>query len=137
MPNAPTNSADTIRNLDADTLEPIAANALAAIIDAGVQALIAEPWRVGRIIGGAQNLDIDALAARTARRRRATPADLNQAIALAQLKRALKSPLFGAAWADWRMGATGEQASAPGRAPPGSNTSEAGAACGDNASLIA
>jgi hypothetical protein len=137
MPNAPPNSADNTRNPGADALEPIAANALAAIIDAGVQALIAEPWRVGRIIGGAQNLDIDALAARTARRRRATPADLNQAIALAQLSRALKSPLFRSAWANWRIGAAGEQAQASGLAARASNTSETDAARGDNASLIA
>jgi hypothetical protein len=50
---------------------------------------------------------------------------------------ALRSPLFGAAWANWRMGATGEQAQASGLAARASNTSETGAARGDNASLIA
>jgi hypothetical protein len=137
MSNAPANSSDTTPNRGADALEPIAANALAAIIDAGAQALIAEPWRVGRIIGGAQNLDIDELAARTARRRRAAPADLNRAIALAQLSRALKSPLFRDAWTNWRVGAAGEQARASGLATRASNTSETDAAYSDNASLIA
>jgi hypothetical protein len=106
MLNAPANSSDADRNSGADDLEPIAANALAAIIDAGAQALMTEPWRVGRIIGGAQNLTIDELGAQAARRRRAAPADLNRAIALAQLSLALKSPLFGAAWTNWRIGAT-------------------------------
>ena len=137
MPNAPAKSHRRNPKPGADALEPIAANALAAIIEAGVQALIAEPWRAGRIIGGAQDLDIDALAARTARRRRAAPADLNQAIALAQLSRALKSPLFRGAWANWRIGAAGEQAQASGLAARASNTSETDAAHGDNASLIA
>ena len=117
MSNTPANSIDAIQNPSADALGPIAANALAAIIETGVQALIAEPWRAGRIIGGAQNLDIDTLAARTARRRRAAPADLNQAIALAQLSRALKSPLFRDAWMNWRMGAAGERAPETGREP--------------------
>jgi hypothetical protein len=136
MPNAPVNSADTTRNPDAAALAPIAANALAAIIDAGAQALIAEPWRAGRIIGGAQHLDIDALAARTARRRRAAPADLNQAIALAQLSRALLSPLFRSAWTNWRMGGTRERASETDLTPRASDASETNAAYGDNASLI-
>jgi hypothetical protein len=137
MPNAPANPIDATRNPGADALEPIAANALAAIIEAGVQALIAEPWRVGRIIGGAQNLDMDALAARTARRRRAAPADLNQAIALAQLSRALQSPLFRNAWTNWRVGAAGERAQASGLAPRASNTSETDTAYSDSTSLIA
>ena len=137
MPNAAVNSADTTRNPGADALEPIAANALAAIIDAGVQALIAEPWRAGRIIGGAQNLDIDTLAARTARRRRAAPADLNHAIALAQLSRALKSPLFRYAWTNWGVGAAGGQAQASDAAPQGSRASETDAEHGHSASLIA
>jgi hypothetical protein len=130
MPNAPDNSPDADRNPGADDLESVAANALAATIDAGAQALIAEPWRVGRIIGGAQHLTIDELAARTARRRRAAPADLNQAIALAQLSRALKSPLFRDAWTNWRMGAAGERALTSDAALPGSHTSETDAAHG-------
>jgi hypothetical protein len=137
MLNLTANSPDTTRNLDADALEPIAVNALAAIIDAGVQALVAEPWRVGRIIGGAQNLDIDELAARTARRHRAAPTDLNRAIALTQLSRALKSPLFRDAWTNWRMGAASERTPTSGLPQPSPNTSETDVAYRDSASLIA
>jgi hypothetical protein len=136
MLNAPASSPDTPRNPAADALAPIAADALAAIIDAGAEALMAEPWRASRIIGGAQHLDIDELAARTARRRRAAPADLNQAIALAQLSRALLSPLFRSAWTNWRTGGTRERASETDLTPRASDASETDAAYGDNASLI-
>jgi hypothetical protein len=137
MPNIPPDPADADRSSGADALAPIAASAIAAIIDAGVQALIAEPWRAGRIIAGAQHLTIDELDARTARRRRAAPADLNQAIALAQLSRALKSPLFREAWTNWRTGVAGEQAQAFGLASSGSAACETDAAHGDSTSLIA
>ena len=137
MPNAPDNSPDPDRNPGADDLESVAANALAAIIDAGAQALIAQPWRAGRIIGGAQHLTVDELAARTARRRRAATVDLNQAIALAQLSRALKSPLFRYAWTNWGVGAAGGQAQASDAAPQGSRASETDAEHGHSASLIA
>jgi hypothetical protein len=137
VPNIPPDPADADRSSGADALAPIAASAIAAIIDAGVQALIAEPWRVGRIIGGAQHLTIDELDARTARRRRAAPADLNQAIALAQLSRALKSPLFRRAWISWRIGAASEREQASGAAEADPITSETDAAHGDSTSLIA
>ena len=137
MPNIPPDPAVADRSSGADALAPIAASAIAAIIDAGVQALIAEPWRAGRIIGGAQHLTIDELDARTARRRRAAPADLNQAIALAQLSRALKSPLFRDAWTNWRMGAASERTPTSGLPQPSPNTSETDVAYRDSASLIA
>ena len=124
------------RNAGIDAVEPVAANALAAIIDAGAQALIAEPWRASRIIRDAEYLTIDELDARMARRRRAAPADINQAIALAQLSRALKSPLFRRRWTSWRAGAAIERSQHP---TPRCriHTSETDVAHGDSASLIA
>jgi hypothetical protein len=81
----------------------LAADKIAAIIEAGVRTLVAEPWRVARIVRAADEMTIDELAAQMARRRRAAPpADLNRAIALAQLSRALNSPQFRAAWAKFR-----------------------------------
>jgi hypothetical protein len=131
MPDTPANP------IDAAALEPIAANALAAIVDAGARALIAEPWRASRIIRGAQHLSIEELAAQAARRRRAAPAVLNQAIALAQLSRALQSPLFRDAWTKWRKGAEGERPCTSDARLPALNTCETDAALGDSASLIA
>jgi hypothetical protein len=93
-------------------LAKVAGSALAAILDAGAEALLLEPWRVGRIIRGAHDLTIDELAAQAARRSRAgPPVDLNLAIALAQLRLALKSPQFRAAWTNWRNSAPVEPAS--------------------------
>ena len=81
-----------------------AASAIAAVIEAGAAILIAEPWRIRRIVRGADDMTIDELLDQLARRRRAgAPADLNRAIALAQLNLALKSPRFCAIWADWRL----------------------------------
>ena len=86
-------------------------SALVAIIEAGGEILIAQPWRVARIIRKADVMTIDEVASHVARRRRAGPlADLNTAIALAQLSHALKSPRFRAAWVDWRNGVSGERA---------------------------
>ncbi|MGA2794563.1 MAG: hypothetical protein ABSE69_13725, partial [Roseiarcus sp.] len=61
-----------------------------------------EPWRVARIVRGAEAMTIVQLRAHVARRRRgAPPADLNLAIALAQLSLALEAPTFEAAWIAW------------------------------------
>ena len=82
-----------------------ASDAIGIVIDAGARILPAEPWRVIRIMRGADAMTIAELCAEVARRRRATPSsDLNRAIALAQLSRALESPDFLAAWAEWRGG---------------------------------
>ena len=136
MPNAPVNCTDADRNPGAD-LEPLAANALAAIVDAGAKALIAEPWRASRIIRGAQHLSIEELAAQATRRRRAAPSDLNQAIALAQLSRALQSTLFRDAWTKWRGGAEGKRTCTSDATRPAFNSCETDAALGDSTSLIA
>jgi hypothetical protein len=80
----------------------LAADAIAAIIDAGARTLIAQPWQVARIVRRAGEMTIEELTAHIARRRRATPpADLNLAIAIAQLSCALNSPKFRAAWAEF------------------------------------
>jgi hypothetical protein len=78
-----------------------AAEALAAIIETGARILVAEPWRAARIVPGAGEMTIDELAGHLARRRRARPADLNRAIAFAQLSLALKAPQFRGAWAEF------------------------------------
>ena len=80
----------------------LAADALAAIIDAGARTLIAQPWRVARIVRRAEEMTIEELTAHIARRRRTTPpADLNLAIAIAQLSCAVNSPKFRAAWVEF------------------------------------
>ena len=100
MPNVQTTS------LAAEATYPaLAAKALAAIVETGASILVAEPWRVARIIRGADDMSIHELAAQLARRRRAgPPADLNRAIGMAQLALALKSPRFCAIWAARRDG---------------------------------
>jgi hypothetical protein len=93
----------------ADDLQRAACEAVAAIVEAGARSLTAQPWRVRRVIGGADTLSFDELAARVAQRGcAARPSDPNPAIALAQLNRALHSPSFRAAWADWRNGASAD-----------------------------
>jgi hypothetical protein len=82
----------------------LAASAVAAVIDAGAKILVAEPWRAGRIMAGAEEMTFDELSAQFARRRRAPFADLNRAIAFAQLGRALASPSFRRAWDARRSG---------------------------------
>jgi hypothetical protein len=100
------NSPDSGQTAGEDDLGPIASRAIAAIVEEGAGILAAQPWRVGRIIGGAEAMTIDELAARIVSRGVAgAPADFNRALALAQLGLALKSPRFRAAWADWRAGA--------------------------------
>jgi hypothetical protein len=77
-----------------------AASAVEAIVEAGAGLLIAEPWRVARIIHGADRLTFEDLAAEIARRRaQPPPADFNRALALAQLARAVERPAFAATWA--------------------------------------
>jgi hypothetical protein len=80
-----------------------ASSAVAAVIEAGARLFIAQPWRVARVVRGADAMTAPELCAHMARRRRAAPpADFNLAIALAQLSLALQAPAFAAAWADWR-----------------------------------
>jgi hypothetical protein len=80
-----------------------ASSAVAAVIEAGARLFIAQPWRVARVVRGADAMTVAELCAQMARRRRSgPPADLNLAIALAQLSLALQAPAFAAAWADWR-----------------------------------
>ena len=80
-----------------------AAGAVEAVIKAGAAQLIAEPWRVSRIIRGAESLSCEALRMEVARRR-ALPnaADFNLCLALAQLASALERPAFVASWRAWR-----------------------------------
>jgi hypothetical protein len=76
-----------------------AASAVEAIVEAGAGLLIAETWRVARIIRGADRLTFEDLAAEIARRRALpSPADFNRALALAQLARAVERPAFAASW---------------------------------------
>jgi hypothetical protein len=82
-----------------------AASAVAAVVDVGAEILVREPWRVGRIVRRADEMTIEELADHTARRRLTPPADLNLAIAIAQLSFALASPRFRAAWTKWRNSA--------------------------------
>jgi hypothetical protein len=89
------------RAADRDFAAP-ASTALAAIIASGARLFIAEPWRVARLVRDADGMSTPELCAWLARRRRAgPPADLNLAIALAQLSLALEEPAFEAAWGAW------------------------------------
>lgn len=93
---------------DPDFAAPAAA-AIAAVIEAGARLFIAQPWRVARVLRGADAMSARELRACLARRRQAgAPADLNLALALAQLAHAAQAPAFAAAWAAWRAGAAGE-----------------------------
>jgi hypothetical protein len=86
----------------ARALASCAAAAVEAVIEAGAARLIAEPWRVSRIIRGADGLSLEQLRI-AVRRRRALPyADFNRALAFAQLARALDQPSFAAAWSSNR-----------------------------------
>jgi hypothetical protein len=85
----------------ADALAAAAQKAVQATIQAGAAALIAEPWRVERIIRGAETMTFQELAREVARRRALPPpADFNRALALAQLARALQRPGFAACWSE-------------------------------------
>ncbi|HLW90324.1 MAG TPA: hypothetical protein VKS78_03355 [Roseiarcus sp.] len=78
---------------------PDAKAAVEAVIVAGAKLLIEEPWRVSRIIRGADAMTFPELAAETKRRRAlSSPADFNRALALGQLARALEAPAFVVAW---------------------------------------
>jgi hypothetical protein len=84
----------------ADRYDAAAADAVEAVVEAGARLLIAEPWRVARIIRGADAMTYRELTAETARRRALPPpADFNRVLALAQLARALEAPPFAAAFA--------------------------------------
>jgi hypothetical protein len=77
--------------------------AIEAIVEAGARLLIDEPWRVGRIIRGADGMTLRQLADEATRRRAlAPPTDFNRALALAQLNRALEAPRFALAWSERR-----------------------------------
>jgi hypothetical protein len=83
---------------DPDFAAP-ASGALAAVIEAGARLFITEPWRVARIVRGADAMTVGELCAHVERRRRAgPPTDLNLAIALAQLSLALEAPTFDEIW---------------------------------------
>jgi hypothetical protein len=80
-----------------------AARSIATLVEAGARILAEEPWRVSRILPGADGMTIEELVGQVARRCRAgAPADLNRAIALAQLRVALQSAQFPSVWARWR-----------------------------------
>lgn len=84
----------------AERYDAAAASAIEAIIEIGARLLIAEPWRVARIIRGAHAMTYSELTAEAARRRALPPpSDFNRALALAQLARALEAPSFAAAFA--------------------------------------
>jgi hypothetical protein len=86
-----------------------ASDAVAAVIEAGARLFIAQPWRVARVVRGADAMTASELCAHMAQRRRGgPPADLNLAIAFAQLSRALQAPAFAATWADWRSRSAAE-----------------------------
>jgi hypothetical protein len=88
------------RPFPAKRYDAAAAGAIEAIVEAGARRLIAEPWRVARIIRGAYAMTFRELAAESARRRALPPpADFNRALALAQLARALEAPSFAEAFA--------------------------------------
>lgn len=84
---------------ETQALASSASAAVEAIIEAGAARLIAEPWRVNRIICGAERLTLEQLRTKLAwRRALPPPADFNRALALAQLARALDEPSFAATW---------------------------------------
>jgi hypothetical protein len=86
-----------------ETFAAAAASSLAAVVEAGVKILIEQPWRVARIVPGADRMTIDGLVGHIARRGRAdAAAEFDRSIALAQLHAALKSRRFHLAWARWR-----------------------------------
>lgn len=102
LPIATTGAGGGLRSAAPDLAAP-ASRALAAVIEAGARRFIAEPWRIARLVRGADEMTAPELCAALARRRRAgPPADLNLAIAWAQLSAALGTPAFEAAWRAWR-----------------------------------
>jgi hypothetical protein len=79
----------------------LAEKAIEAAIQAGAAILAGEPWRVARIIRGADGMTLQELAAEVSRRRALPPSsDFNRALALAQLSCALNRPGFAAGWAE-------------------------------------
>jgi hypothetical protein len=86
---------------DAGFVPQFAEKAIQAAIQAGAAILAVEPWRVARIIRGADGMTFQELASEASRRRALPPpADLNRALALAQLLCALERPGFAACWAE-------------------------------------
>ena len=80
-----------------------ASRSIETIVEAGAALLIAEPWRVGRIVRGAESLTLTELRNEAARRRSfGAPADFNRSLAFAQLARALERQAFATAWTKWR-----------------------------------
>ncbi len=104
----PASPAAAARTAAPDFAAP-ASGAIAAIIEAGARLFIAQPWRVARLIRGADAMTASELCAELARRRRVgPPADVNLAIALAQLSLASQAPTFEEAWGAWRSSHCGE-----------------------------
>jgi len=77
--------------------------ALTAIIERGAEILVREPWRAARLVRDADRLTLRELSARVRSMRRAAGSvDLNRAIGLAQLDRAMQTRQFALAWSHWR-----------------------------------
>ena len=87
---------------NAGLIPRLAEKPIQSAIQAGAAILAVEPWRVGRIIRGADGMTFQELATEASRRRALPPpADLNRALALAQLICALERPGFAACWAEY------------------------------------
>ena len=81
-------------------LSQLAAKAIDASVQAEAAILAVEPWRIARIIRGADGMTVQELAKEVSRRRALPPsADFNRILALAQLACALERPGFAASWA--------------------------------------
>ena len=94
---------ETVSSTQPQALASRATAAVEAVIQAGAARLIAEPWRVNRIIRGAEGLTLEQLRTKIAwRRALPPPADFNRALALAQLARAADEPSFAATWSSER-----------------------------------
>ena len=76
-----------------------AQSAVDAIIDAGAREFCRDPWRLRRLVPNADLMGILELRRAVADRARVRrPVDMNMALALAQLTKALSMPEFDAAW---------------------------------------
>jgi len=70
------------------------------IVSAGAGEFVRNPWRVRRLIANADMMGVAELRQAVKDRGRVRrPVDMNTALALAQLARALDNPEFEAAWA--------------------------------------
>jgi hypothetical protein len=74
------------------------------IVSAGAREFVWQPWRVRRLIANADMMGVAELRqAVKDRGRLRRPVDMNTALALAQLARALDNPGFESAWAAERQ----------------------------------